>query len=133
MDENIYNIKQEAIDISAKDIHENLLGDFKALQQAAVIFLTEIINIYNSGSRYRGNTGEIMRLWSIYRDAATSRELALSQQRFSSTLDRYLGRTIVLTYVAPDGQMYMYTEEGEAEILSKVGKNAGRANFNASA
>jgi len=27
----------------------------------------------------------------------------------------------------------MYTEEGEAEILSKVGKNVGRANFNASA
>ena len=136
MDENIYNIKQEAIDISAKDVHENLSEDFNALQQAATIFLTEIINIYNNGSRvriHRGGENEIMRLWSIYRDAATSRELALSQQRFSSALDRYLGRTIVLTYVAPDGQMYMYTEEGEAEILSKVGKNAGRANFNASA
>jgi hypothetical protein len=133
MDENIYNIKQEAIDISAKDIHENLLGDFKALQQAATTFLIEIINIYNGGSRYRKNNGEIMRLWSIYRDVATARELALSQQRFSFALDRYLGRTIVLTYVALDGQMYMYTEEGEAEILSKVGKNVGRANFNASA
>lgn len=59
--------------------------------------------------------------------------MALSQQRFASALDKYLGRTIILTYVAPDGQMYMYTEEGEAEILSKVGKNVGRANFNASA
>lgn len=136
MDENTYNVKREAIDISAKDVHENLSEDFNALQQAAIIFLTEIINIYNNGSRvriHRGGENEIMRLWSIYRDAATSRELALSQQRFSSALDKYLGRTIVLTYVAPDGQMYMYTEEGEAEILSKVGKNAGRANFNASA
>ena len=65
MDENIYNIKQEAIDISAKDVHENLLEDFKALQQAAIIFLTEIINIYNNGSRvriHRGGENEIMRL-----------------------------------------------------------------------
>lgn len=133
MDENIYNIKQEAIDISTKDVHESLLEDFEALQKAATTFLAEIINIYNGGSRYRKNNGEIMRLWSIYRDATTARELALSQQRFSFALDQYLGRTIVLTYVAPDGQIYMYTEEGEAEILSKVGKNVGRANFNASA
>lgn len=65
MDENTYNIKQEAINISAKDVHENLSEDFKALQQAAVIFLTEIINIYNSGSRtriHRGGESEIMRL-----------------------------------------------------------------------
>jgi len=65
MDENIYNIKQEAIDISAKDVHESLSEDFEALQHAAVIFLTEIINIYNNGSRIRilrGGENEIMRL-----------------------------------------------------------------------
>lgn len=65
MDENIYNIKQEAIDISAKDIHESLLEDFEALQQAAIIFLTEIIDIYNNGSRirvYHNGESEIMRL-----------------------------------------------------------------------
>ena len=54
-----------------------------------------------------------MRLWSIYRDKNTSRTLALLQNNFAVALDSFLERKIVLTYVTKEGELMLYSEEGE--------------------
>ena len=129
---NLNIIKQTSIDRSKEIIARTTAMSFQELQQQAVLFLTDVLNIYHSGNtvrRHSGGNDEIMRLWTIYRDAKTSQALALAQNSFALALDNYLKRTIILTYVSKDGRILLYTEEGEIEILNQVGKNAGRANF----
>lgn len=132
MADNISIIKKHTIESSKAIIKDKLNFDFNRLKSEALKFLTSLNTIYLSGNlvrTHKNGNNEIMRLWTLYRDANTSQALALIKNTFALALDAYLGRTIILTYVDDNGNVILYTEEGEIEILQKVGKNAGRENF----
>ena len=131
-EDNLTIIRENTIARSKGIIAKTVAMDFDELKKYANIFLQDVLAIYHSGDLQRiHNSGksETMRLWTIYRDAKTSQALALVKNTFALALDNYLQRTIVLTYVDDKGRILMYTEEGEIEILEKVGKNAGRENL----
>ena len=133
---NLKNIENFTIEETSKEIKKNI--NFKQLRKEAEIFLRKIVTIYYSSNsslyRISKKTGKksLMRLWSLYRDAETSRALALAQHDFSLALDSFLKRRIILTYVNKEGELFLYSEEEEKKILEKVGLNTGRANFSVS-
>lgn len=129
---NLESIKKATIEASKKLVESQVNITFEELKTISKNFLVKLIDIYNSGEKYRVHSSgdhELMRLWTIYRDKQTSQALALLQNNFALALDSFLGRKIILTYVNKDGQLLLYTEEGEMQILQKVTKNTGRANF----
>ena len=133
---NLSNIKATTIEGSKALIQNEMAIDYAQLQAAAREFLIQLDIIYNSGEKVRTHSSgenELMRLWSVYRDAETAQALALIQNKFALALDSFLQRKIILTYVTKQGELILYTEEGEQEILEQVTKNTGRANFRASA
>ena len=136
MEVDLNAIKENVIEATAEIASSKIAIPYNELRAAAKNFLKNITAIYHSGNIYRSHSNgdpELMRLWSIYRDKNTSRALALLQNNFAVALDSFLERKIVLTYVTKEGELMLYSEEGEMQILEAVGKNAGRANFSSGA
>ena len=132
MDSTLNEIIEATTDASKDLIHSEMSLSFNQLRQKAQEFLLQLVTIYENGDKYRVHSNgskELMRLWTIYRDTQTARALALLQNNFALALDAFLDRKIILTYVDKQGNLLLYTEEGEIEILNKVTKNEGRGNF----
>ena len=136
MADNLQVIKETAIEETVKILESEAAITFEQLKSISQEFLSQVLTIYNSGSKIRVHSNgaeDIMRLWIIYRDRQTSQALALAQNHFEVALNSFLDRKIILTHVDKEGKILLYTERGVIEILSTVSKNEGRANFSVKA
>lgn len=131
-DDNIQKIREATIK-STKELMGTKIT-FNELKNKARNFLKGVLEIYdwtnfNLNNPLQDEHEKIVRLWNIKTDIYATQALALLQQNFAMALDEFLGRKIILTYVDEKGQIFLYTETGELEILEKVYPQHGRARF----
>ena len=126
-------VKQAIIDETSPELVKVTEGDFQALKQAAQIFIDRVNEISELGisiSRIVPLKDQLQAFYDMMRNSTVfTREALALQHIFESQLNGFLGRTIYLTYVNRDGNLYYYDMAHIKELYSKATRNRGRGNI----
>lgn len=129
--DNISNVLQEEI---KEEAYPEIQQSYEQLKKSANVFLNIVSQAYESNKYLNlvGGDKEIARIWNAKYDQKTARTLAIAQTNFSNALDKYLDRKILLTLVTSKGDLRLFNEDAEVDILSHIVSDEGRNKFNPS-
>ena len=107
--------------------------DFLIFKAAAQTFLTQIetLSMEHKLKISKSNIkNKIVELYDLMRqNTAYTRAILQYQHAFENALDTFLGRTIMLSYVVPDGNIRFYGSAKVGELYQVASKQWGRANI----
>lgn len=108
-------------------------GDFQSLKLAARLFIDRINEISELGisiSRITPLKEQLLAFYDMMRYSTQfTREALELQHAFETKLNDFLGRTITLTYVTKEGDLYFYNDAHIGELYAKATRNRGRGNI----
>ena len=123
-------------EVTADTIHKVEHGNYAQLRQAAQDFIDRVTDIALINQHILSQSGIKTMLTDIYSnmrnvEGYAAQALAL-QHAFEERLNQFMGRTIYLTYVNPDGTIYFYDDAHIGELYRQATTNRGRGNISAS-
>lgn len=121
---------------TSQEVYEVHYGEYDQLKNAALIFLEQI----NKLSWLNRNIiqqkiikSQMDTIYANMRQAEKNTQKALQLQHiFEKQLNDFLGRTIYLTYVNKQGNLYIYDDANIGKLYSSATVNTGRGNISAS-
>ena len=138
-------VKEIAENIS-KDLVRPLQNDYFKMYKKSEWFLKElqkIVNRYtektNNDKTYKNLRKEIYDLYKLEsddKDRKLESEIGALQAKFSSQIDKFLGRQIILTIIDENGNILLTDTKQEAYIMGNLSRSAfkdsgrGRININ---
>lgn len=126
-------ISQALKETADQAVQESDNKDFVIFQTAAQVFLNQIEKLsseYNARINQKNIKEKIEELYGLMRQNTNyTREILQCQHTFENALDTFLGRTIKLAFVVPDGNIRFYGEAKIGELYSKAAKQWGRGNI----
>lgn len=138
-------VKEIAENIS-KDLVRPLQNDYFKMYKKSEWFLKElqkIVNRYtektNNDKTYKNLKKEIYDLYKLEsddKDRKLESEIGALQAKFSSQIDKFLGRQIILTIIDENGNILLTDTKQEAYIMGNLSRSAfkdsgrGRININ---
>ena len=126
-------IEKSLLEETNKDVLDIDNQDFISLQTAAKTFIHQVqmlSNQHNLQISKKNIKGKIEALYDLMRkDTQYTRDILQYQHTFENALDTFLGRTIYLSYVMPDGNLRFYGEAKIGELYKTAAKQWGRGNI----
>ena len=128
-------VEKALIEASAAEISKVEEGNFIQLRQAAQDFIDRVTDIATVTTNVLSASKITTMLTAIYRDMrhveGYAAQALVLQHAFEERLNSFMGRTIYLTYVNPDGTIYFYDDANIGLLYSQATTNKGRGNISA--
>ncbi len=139
---------KEIVENISNDLVEPLQNDYFNMYNESILFLEELKKIVNKYTNNTNNNKISNNLRKEISDLYTSKniqelndenrklesEIGILQAKFSSQIDRFLGRQITLTIVDENGNILLTDTEQEEEIMGNLSRSAfkdsGRGKMN---
>ena len=139
---------KEIVENISNDLVEPLQNDYFHMYNESILFLEELQKIVNKYTNNINNNKISNNLRKEISDLYTSKniqelndknrklesEIGILQAKFSSQIDRFLGRQITLTIVDENGNILLTDTEQEEEIMGNLSRSAfkdsGRGKMN---
>lgn len=121
---------------TAQAISDVDMESFLSLQNAAKVFLNDIEMLSKTYESLISKSSLKSKITALYKEmrasSAETQRIISAQHRFEEELNRFLNRTIYLTYVKDDGTLLFYGDANIGKLYSQATANRGRGNISAS-
>ena len=126
-------IEQSLIKNTSQKVSEADKEDFIIFQAAAKKFLNQIEELSKKEYSQVSKSTIKQNITKLYQEMRENTEYTRAiiqyQHEFEVALDNFLGRTIYLTYVVPEGDLYFYGSANIGELYKTATAQKGRANI----
>jgi hypothetical protein len=129
-------VQQVLEERTAQDLHSNTHQDFLILQQKALKFLTNIQNystLFETSKKRIAMQSIKKNLSTFYglmkQDTELTQKIIMEAHEFEGAVNKFLNRTMYLSYVNDDGGILFLDEAHTGELYKTATANAGRGNI----
>ena len=126
-------IQNDILEMTARDLKEIDNQDFIVFQAAAQKFLDQVQMLSDSYKKIITKNSLKNKIIELYKnmrqDSVYTQTVLQYQHEFEVALNNFLGRTIYLSYVVPDGNLYFYGDVNIGELYRQATANKGRGNI----